>query len=127
MGVGITFGMRFGGTSGFGGMGWANRHADADEFKALWMTQPGRHADIWPTNSSRPSSGHGESPLPPHPAGSRGHVLFSRRHDTAKQIAEHLELSPKTIANIWSAPARTMEAVSTMEAVAKALIYELIG
>jgi DNA-binding CsgD family transcriptional regulator len=46
---------------------------------------------------------------------------------TAKQIAEHLQLSPKTVANTLERARKTLEAVSTMEAVAKALVYELIG
>ena len=46
---------------------------------------------------------------------------------TAKQIAEHLHFSPKTIANTLERARKTLEAVSTMEAVAKALVYELIG
>ena len=45
---------------------------------------------------------------------------------SAKQIAEHLALSPKTIANTLERARRAMGAVSTMEAVAKALVYELI-
>jgi hypothetical protein len=37
MGVGVSFGFRFGGTSGFGGLCWGKRHANAEEFKTLWL------------------------------------------------------------------------------------------
>jgi DNA-binding CsgD family transcriptional regulator len=45
---------------------------------------------------------------------------------TAKQIADHLRLSPKTVANTLERARHAMGAVSTMEAVAKAIVYELI-
>ena len=54
-------------------------------------------------------------------------MSYSAGGMTAKQIAEHLGLSPKTISNTLERARKSMEAVSTMEAVAKALVYELIG
>jgi DNA-binding CsgD family transcriptional regulator len=54
-------------------------------------------------------------------------MSYSAGGMTAKQIADHLQLSPKTIANTLERARKSMHAVSTMEAVAKALIYELIG
>jgi hypothetical protein len=37
MGVGASFGFRFGGNSGVGGTCWASRHADANRFRQLWQ------------------------------------------------------------------------------------------
>lgn len=126
MGVGITFGMRFGGTSGFGGMCLAKRHCDADEFKALWDAN---RVDMLTLvhqfeTAIRPAMVKARFHLTPREAEV---MSYSAGGMTAKQIAEHLELSPKTIANTLERARKTMEAVSTMEAVAKALIYELIG
>jgi LuxR family transcriptional regulator, quorum-sensing system regulator SdiA len=126
MGVGITFGMRFGGSSGFGGMCWAKRHGDADEFKAMWEANRVEMLTLAHQfeTSLRPAMVKARFQLTPREAEV---MSYSAGGMTAKQIAEHLELSPKTISNTLERARKTMEAVSTMEAVAKALIYELIG
>ena len=54
-------------------------------------------------------------------------MSYSAGGMTAKQIAEHLALSPRTIAHTLERARKKLEAVSTMEALAKALVYELIG
>ena len=126
MGVGVTFGFRFGGHSGFGGMCWGKRHADPEEFRALWqarrldMLQLAHQFD----QAMRPAMVRKRFPLTPR---ERDVMSFSAGGMTAKQIAEHLNLSPKTISHALERARKKMEAVSTMEAVAKALIYELIG
>jgi DNA-binding CsgD family transcriptional regulator len=126
MGVGVSFGFRFGGTSGFGGMCWGKRYADADAFKALWQAN---RLDMLTLAhqfeaSMRPVMVQARFSLTPRETDV---MSFSAGGMTQKQIAEHLQLSPKTIANTLERARKKLDAVSTMEAVAKALIYELIG
>jgi LuxR family transcriptional regulator, quorum-sensing system regulator SdiA len=126
MDVGITYGLRFGGTSGFGGMCWAKRHASSEDFARQWqvqgpeMTQLARQFD----DAMRPAMVR--ELFKPTPRELEV-MSYSAGGMTAKQIAEHLNLSPKTISNTLERARKSMQAVSTMEAVAKALIYELIG
>jgi LuxR family transcriptional regulator, quorum-sensing system regulator SdiA len=126
MAVGITYGLRFGGTSGFGGMCWAKRHTSADDFTRFYhahrieMASLAQHFD----QAMRPAMVKARFCLTPR---EKEVMSYSAGGMTAKQIAEHLALSPKTISNTLERARKTMEAVSTMEAVAKALIYELIG
>ncbi len=126
MGVGVSFGFRFGGHSGFGGMCWGKRHADAHAFKALWQAQ---RLDMLALAHQfeaimRPIMVRNRFSLTPRETDV---MSFSAGGMTQKQIAEHLKLSPKTIANTLERARKKLDAVSTMEAVAKALIYELIG
>jgi DNA-binding CsgD family transcriptional regulator len=126
MGVGVTFGFRFGGTSGFAGMCWGKRHADAAEFEALWQQhriEMNRLAHQFEA-IMRPVMVRQRFILTPRETDV---MSFSAGGMTQKQIAEHLKLSPKTIANTLDRSRKKLDAVSTMEAVAKALIYELIG
>jgi LuxR family transcriptional regulator, quorum-sensing system regulator SdiA len=124
--VGVTFGYRFGGNSGFGGICWYSRDTSAEDFRALWkrhrleMLQLAQHFD----DAMRPEMVRDRFKLTPR---EREVMSYSAGGMTAKQIAEHLQLSPKTVVNTLERARKTMEAVSTMEAVAKALIYELIG
>jgi LuxR family transcriptional regulator, quorum-sensing system regulator SdiA len=124
--VGVTLGFRFGGNSGFGGTCWCKRGADADDFRRLWQThrldmlQLAQHFD----GAMRPAMVRDRFKLTPR---ERDVMSYSAGGMTAKQIAEHLQLSPKTVANTLERARKTLEAVSTMEAVAKALVYELIG
>jgi LuxR family transcriptional regulator, quorum-sensing system regulator SdiA len=124
--VGVTFGFRFGGNSGFGGTCWYKRGASAEDFHVLWrrhrldMLQLAQHFDA----AMRPAMVQERFKLTPR---ERDVMSYSAGGMTAKQIAEYLRLSPKTVVNTLERARKTMEAVSTMEAVAKALIYELIG
>jgi DNA-binding CsgD family transcriptional regulator len=126
MDVGVTFGLRFGGTSGFGGMCWARRHTTAHEFELIWQS---RHTEM--TTLARQF----DQAMRPVMVGNRFKptprelevMSYSAGGMTSKQIADHLALSPKTIANTLERARKSMQAVSTMEAVAKALVYELIG
>jgi LuxR family transcriptional regulator, quorum-sensing system regulator SdiA len=126
MGVGVSFGFRFGGNSGFGGMCWGKRHAKADAFQALWQLH---RLDMRALADQfemvmRPIMVRAKFALTPRETDV---MSFSAGGMTQKQIAEHLQLSPKTIANTLERARKKLDAVSTMEAVAKALIYELIG
>jgi LuxR family transcriptional regulator, quorum-sensing system regulator SdiA len=126
MGVGVSFGFRFGGTSGFGGMCWGKRYADADEFEAIWLKHRAEMVALAHQFEAimRPAMVWQRFSLTPREVDV---MSFSAGGMTQKQIAEHLHLSPKTIANTLDRTRKKLDAVSTMEAVAKALIYELIG
>jgi LuxR family transcriptional regulator len=126
MGVGVSFGFRFGGTSGFGGMCWGKRYADAEEFKALWLKHRIDMLELAHQFEAvmRPAMVRERFNLTPRETDV---MSFSAGGMTQKQIADHLQLSPKTIANTLDRARKKLDAVSTMEAVAKALIYELIG
>ncbi len=126
VGVGISFGFRFGGTSGFGGMCWCKRHETAENFRALYQAN---RLDMLALahqfeSCMRPVMVRAKFALTPREIDV---MSFSAGGMTQKQIAEHLKLSPKTIANTLDRTRKKLDAVSTMEAVAKALIYELIG
>jgi DNA-binding CsgD family transcriptional regulator len=126
VGVGVSFGFRFAGNSGYGGMCWCKRHADADEFRALWQEKRIEMLDLAHQFDAamRPAMVKSHFQLTPR---ERDVMSYSAGGMTAKQIAEHLQLSPKTIANTLERARKTMQAVSTMEAVAKAIVYDLIG
>lgn len=126
MAVGVTLGMRFGLNSGFSGMCWAKRHADPAEFRQDWhvqreeMLKLAHQFDF----AMRRAMVKARFCLTPR---EKEVMSYSAGGMTAKQIAEHLKLSPKTVNNTLERARKAMEAVSTMEAVAKALVYELIG
>ncbi len=126
MGVGVSFGFRFGGNSGFGGTCWGKRHADPEEFKELWQKYrlDMRALAHQFEAAMRPVMVRNRFSLTPREIDV---MSFSAGGMTQKQIADHLKLSPKTIANTMERARKSLDAVSTMEAVAKALIYELIG
>jgi LuxR family transcriptional regulator, quorum-sensing system regulator SdiA len=124
--VGISFACRFGGNSGIAALCWAARHADAAEFQKLVQQKRGEMENIAATFDSlmRPLMVRNRIHLTPRETDV---LSYSAGGMSAKQIAEHLSLSPKTITNTLERARRSLGAVSTMEAVAKALVYELIG
>jgi LuxR family transcriptional regulator, quorum-sensing system regulator SdiA len=126
MGVGVSFGFRFGGMSGFGGMCWGKRHESPDNFRRLWddHQQDMRKLAAQFDAAMRPVMVRNRFRLSPREIDV---MSFSAGGMTAKQIAEHLGLAPKTVSNTLERARKSMQAVSTMEAVAKALIYDLIG
>ncbi|NJM28917.1 MAG: LuxR family transcriptional regulator [Rhizobiales bacterium] len=124
MGVGVSFGFRFG--SGIGGMCWAARDASAADFRSMWQSsawEMEQLADLFDRHM-RPAMIRNRIRLTPR---ERDVLSYSAGGMTAKQIAEHLGLSPKTVANTLERARHTLGAVSTMEAVAKAIVYDLIG
>jgi DNA-binding CsgD family transcriptional regulator len=124
--VGISFGCRFGGNSGISALCWAARHADAEDFKELVQAKRGEMEEVAAAFDAvmRPVMVQNRIRLTPRET----EVLsYSAGGMSAKQIGEHLHLSPKTVTNTLQRARTALGAVSTMEAVAKALIYELIG
>ena len=126
MDVGVTFGLRFGGTSGFGGMCWASRHTPAADFALISQARRAEMAQLARQFDQAMRPVMVRKKFNPTPRELEV-MSYSAGGMTAKQIADHLQLSPKTITNTLERARKSMQAVSTMEAVAKALIYELIG
>jgi DNA-binding CsgD family transcriptional regulator len=125
MGVGVSFGFRFGANSGYAALCWAARDADAQEFKSLIQA---KRAEIDRIGAEfdrlmRPAMIANRIRLTPR---EKDVLSYSAGGMTAKQIAAHLGLSQKTIAHTLERARNSLGAVSTMEAVAKALVYELI-
>jgi DNA-binding CsgD family transcriptional regulator len=125
MGTGITFGFRFGANSGYAGLGWASRDRDPEEFRMLVRA---RGAEMERVGAAF------DKAMRPAMIANRIH-LTRRERDvlslsaggmTAKQIAAHLNISLKTVGNTLERAREAIGAVSTMEAVVKALVYELI-
>ena len=54
---------RFGGTSGFGGMCWGKRHADAEEFRKLWLKHRVDMLQLGPPIRSGHAPRHGARPV----------------------------------------------------------------
>jgi DNA-binding CsgD family transcriptional regulator len=125
MGTGVSFGFKFGANSGVAGLCLAARHADAGAFKALVLARRSGIESLAAAFDGlmRPAMIRGRIQLTIR---ERDVLSYSAGGMSAKQIAEHLDLSPKTVVNTLERARRAMGAVSTMEAVAKALIYELI-
>jgi LuxR family transcriptional regulator, quorum-sensing system regulator SdiA len=125
-GAGISYSLRFAGTNGVVGLCMSARHANPESFNAMCR----RHvtgmeklvADF--DASMRPLMVANRLKLTPR---ERDVLAYSAGGMTAKQIAEHLKLSPKTVANTLERARHALGAVSTMEAVAKAMIYDLLG
>lgn len=126
LGVGISFGCRFGGNSGIAALCWAASHADAGAFKKLVQAKRSEMETVAAAFDAcmRPVMIANRIHLTPR---EKDVLSYSAGGMSAKQIGEHLYLSPKTVTNTLQRAREALGAVSTMEAVAKALIYELIG
>jgi DNA-binding CsgD family transcriptional regulator len=125
MGTGISFGFRFGANSGYAGLCWASRGRDPQEFATLMHA---RRAEMDRVGAAF------DTAMRPAMIANRIH-LTRREKDvlslsaggmTGKEIAAYLNLSLKTVGNTLERARHAVGAVSTMEAVAKALVYELI-
>lgn len=125
LGVGVSFGFRFGANSGVSALCWASRHADAGAFKAMVGAKQVEMESLASAFDAkmRPVMIYNRVHLTPRETDV---LSYSAGGMTAKQIAEQLSLSPKTVNNTLERARKAIGAVSTMEAVAKALVYELI-
>jgi DNA-binding CsgD family transcriptional regulator len=125
MGTGLSMGFRFGANSGIAGLCWAAEHEDATKFERAITENGALVADVTQTFQlhMRRIMIANRIKLSPR---EREVLSYSAGGMTAKQIASHVNLSQKTVSNTLERARRSMGAVSTMEAVAKALVYELI-
>jgi LuxR family transcriptional regulator len=125
MNTGISFGFRFGANSGFAALCWASRHADAHDFKQIILKNQAEIDHVANAFQIRMRAAMiaGRIRLTPR---EKEVLSYSAGGMTAKQIGTHLGLSQKTVSNTLQRARQSLGAVSTMEAVAKALVYELI-
>jgi LuxR family transcriptional regulator, quorum-sensing system regulator SdiA len=123
--VGISYACRFGASSGIAAVCWAARHADEQAFKKLVCEKGAEMEAVAVAFDAlmRPAMIGNRIRLT---ARERDVLSYSAGGMSAKQIADHLSLSQKTVVNTLKRARNSVGAVSTMEAVAKALVYELI-
>ena len=125
-GVGVSYGIRFGGTSGAACLCMGARHADAKVFDAKIIA---RDAELMALAQEfdkhmRPAMVSTRMRLT---ARERDVLSLSAGGMTAKQIASQLGLSPKTVEHTLERARKALGAMSTAEAVAKSIVYGLVG
>lgn len=125
MGVGLSLGFRFGANNGVAGLCMAAQQADAKQFNDSMlprMAEIRSHCSTFDT-LMRPAMIANRIMLTPR---EKDVLSYSAGGMTVKEIGKYLHISPKTVANTLERARKSLGAVSTMEAVAKALVYELI-
>ncbi len=125
-GVGVSYGIRFGGTTGAASLCMGARHADAKCFDARVIA---RDAELQALvrefdRHMRPAMVATRMKLT---AREREVLSLSAGGMTAKQIASQLGLSPKTVEHTLERARKSLGAMSTAEAVAKSIVYGLVG
>jgi LuxR family transcriptional regulator, quorum-sensing system regulator SdiA len=125
MDVGVSFSLRFANGRGIGGLGMCMGTSTADEFEHIWQRYGAEMAELVQEfdRHMRPAMVRKRLKLSPR---EREVLAYSAGGMLAKEIAEYLGLKTKTVYNTLERARTSMEAASTMEAVAKAYIYELI-
>jgi DNA-binding CsgD family transcriptional regulator len=125
MDVGVTLGFRFAGGQGICGIGLAARWMDPVEFRRRWRDAEeeamARIALFEPLLRRRMVEGRiGLTPR------QREVLALSIAGMIGKEIAARLQISDKRVEKIFDAIRTRMEADTTVEAVAKALAYEIV-
>ena len=94
MGVGVSFGFRFGANSGVSALCWASRHADAAAFKAMVHARRSEMEGLAATFDGlmRPVMIRNRIHLTPR---EKDVLSYSAGGMSAKQIAEHLGSAPR--------------------------------
>lgn len=125
MDIGVSFALPFANGRGIGGLGLCMGQSTVVGFMHIWdnqqlqITQEVRRFDAL----MRPAIVRNRLRLSSR---EREILAYSAGGMIAKEIAAHLGLKPKTIYNTLERARASMQAASTMEAVAKAYIYDLI-
>ena len=123
--IGVTFAFHFMEGQGIGGLGLCAGGMNGEQFQRVWD----RHSDEMVALANafdaamRPRMVANRLRLTNR---QREVLAYSSAGMTAKQIAHHLGISSKTVSNTLGRAMKALDAVSTMEAVAKALVYKLI-
>lgn len=125
MGVGVSYGFRFANGQGIGGIGLCARGLPATEFEKIWSDRAAElTALVFAFDACmRPRMTETRLKLSPR---ERDVLAYSAGGLTAKEIAAHLGLQPKTVYNTLERARKSLMSASTMEAVAKAYVYRLI-
>jgi DNA-binding CsgD family transcriptional regulator len=120
--VGVSFGLRFGyGVAGIG----IQSDLSAEQFRAQWKNHS---LDVKMLFSKfdaaiRPIMVANRFKLSPR---EREILNFSAAGMTAKELAHHLKLSPKSVENIAERARKALNATNTAEAIARAIIFGLL-
>ncbi len=125
MDVGVSLGFEFAGGRGIAGIGLCARHMDPDEFERRWRRE-GDDVVAYLHRFERPMMAAmvaNRLRLSPR---QKQVLAYSAGGMLAKEIAAHLGLGENTVYNYLEAARRALKAATSMEAVAKALIYDLI-
>jgi DNA-binding CsgD family transcriptional regulator len=123
--VGLTLGYGFADGMGVAGIGLCSGTTTAQDFAKIWNEN---RADVVELGAQfdrfmRPAMVANRIKLPPR---EKEVLALATGGMSAKQIAHHLNLQPKTIFNIMDRARKTLQAANTMEAIAKACVYGLI-
>lgn len=123
--AGVTVGFRFAGGRGFGGIGLASRGLAPQRFAEMWMADVAGHVCVLTEfdRLMRPVMVRNRLQLTQR---ERECLSLSMGGMTAKEIGKHLGIAEKSVFNILDRARKALQAASTIEAVAKALAYELI-
>ena len=123
--AGVTLGFRFAGGRGYGGIGLASRGMSTRQFEEMWRADVAGHMAVLTAFDHLM-----------RPAMVKNRLQLTRREKeclslavggmTAKEIGLHLGIAEKSVFNILDRARKALHAASTIEAVAKALVYELI-
>jgi DNA-binding CsgD family transcriptional regulator len=123
--VGLTMGFSFADGMGVAGLGLCAGATIAEGFAKIWhenredLLALGQKFDEF----MRPAMVNGRINLPPR---EKEVLALATGGMSAKQIAHHLKLQPKTIFNIMERARKSLQANNTMEAIAKACVYGLL-
>lgn len=125
MDVGVGLSLPFFGGTGFGGLGLCARDMKAAEFEEIWNNKAQEICALGAAFDAcmRPAMISSRLRLTPR---ERDVIAYAAAGMGGKEIATRLGLHPKTVFNTMERARHSLQASNTMEAIAKAYIYNLI-
>jgi DNA-binding CsgD family transcriptional regulator len=123
--VGVSLGFKFNKGNGVAGMGLASSGMSPQQFVDLWKSTADDHIALLTEFDSlmRPAMVANRLKLTPR---EKQCLKLSVGGMNAKEIAHHLGISEGSVFNIMERARKSMQAGNTIEAVAKALAYDLL-
>jgi DNA-binding CsgD family transcriptional regulator len=123
--AGVSLAFRFAGNNGIAGIGLASRHMDPAEFESRWQSHAGELMMILAEFDAlmRPAMVAARLRLTPR---EKQCLKLAIGGMSAKEIGHHLGIGERSVFNIQNRARKSLEAATTIEAVAKALAYDLI-
>jgi LuxR family transcriptional regulator, quorum-sensing system regulator SdiA len=125
MDVGVSFGFGFSNGQGIGGLGFCMRGMPSQEFEKIWADHSEEMVSLVSIFDGYMRTQMVKNRLALTPR-EKEVLAYAAGGMTAKEVAHHLGLQPKTIFNTLERARKSLKAGSTMEAVAKAYVYRLI-
>lgn len=125
MDVGVSFSLPFFEGSGIGGLGFCTRGLPVEEFGKIWGERSREMQALVAAFDvcMRPAMVSNRLRLTPR---ERDVLAYAAAGMGAKEIARRLGLHHKTVFNAMDRARKSLQAGSTMEAIAKAYVYNLI-